>query len=119
MSTRHLWDCFDAHKKGHFQAVDELFERGVWIGYFAEESRDTRYRQLPSCHDLEKNYGGFDLPYPEPLHYCSCNDRAAKVIAMSLLGANEAGLFCITIPQSVDRSIKAVYLFRLYKHGVG
>jgi hypothetical protein len=38
MSTRRLYDCFDMHKKGHLQAVDDLFDRGVWIGYFAEES---------------------------------------------------------------------------------
>jgi hypothetical protein len=38
MSTRRVYDCFDSDKKGHFQAVDELFEKGVWIGYFAEES---------------------------------------------------------------------------------
>lgn len=38
MATRHLYDCFDSNKNNHFQAVDKLFDKGVWIGYFAEES---------------------------------------------------------------------------------
>ena len=38
MATRRLYDCFDTDKRDHFQAVDELFDKGVWIGYFAEES---------------------------------------------------------------------------------
>jgi hypothetical protein len=30
-------DCFDVGK-GHFASADNLFDKGVWIGYFARES---------------------------------------------------------------------------------
>ncbi|KAF3048742.1 hypothetical protein E8E11_003117 [Didymella keratinophila] len=142
MSTRRLYDCFDTDKKGHFEAVDELFDKGVWIGYFAEESRDTRYRGLPSYHDLEKNHENLSFPFPEPLPNASYVDREAfcrgcvsedsivlqlrevrfgprhKVIVMPLRRADEAGLFCIILQQSLDRSVTALDLFRPYEHGI-
>jgi hypothetical protein len=37
---------------------------------------------------------------------------------MPLEGADEAGLFCIVLPQSLDRSIKALESFRPYEHGI-
>lgn len=38
---------------------------------------------------------------------------------MPLQGADEAGLFCIMLPQSLDRSMKALESFRPYEHGIG
>ena len=37
---------------------------------------------------------------------------------MPLKGADEAGLFCIMLPQSLDRSIKALEAFRPYEHNI-
>ncbi|XPS73595.1 hypothetical protein M3J09_005739 [Ascochyta lentis] len=142
MASRHLYDCFDTQDKGHFYAADELYDKGVWVGYLAEGSRNTRYRQLPSFRELENNHKNLNLPYPTPLPDSSCNDREAvcrgcfgnrsiilqlrevrfgshnKVLIMPLNGADEAGLFCIMLPQSMDRSIKALEAFRPFEHGI-
>lgn len=46
------------------------------------------------------------------------SNPSQKVVVMPLQGADEAGLFCIMLPQSLDRSIKALDLFRPYEHGI-
>ena len=40
-----------------------------------------------------------------------------KVLIMPLEGADDAGLFCIMLPQPMDRSIKALEKLRPYEHG--
>jgi hypothetical protein len=36
--SMHLYDCFNERGDGHEQAANELFDKGVWIGYFSDES---------------------------------------------------------------------------------
>lgn len=38
MALRHLYDCFNKHGKGHLHSADEFYDRGIWVGYLAEES---------------------------------------------------------------------------------
>ncbi|KAJ8112045.1 hypothetical protein OPT61_g5498 [Boeremia exigua] len=135
-----LYDCFDRSGRGHFDSADTLFDRGVWIGYLAERSRNTRYRGLPSFRELEKNYKELNLPFPNPSVGISCSDREAvcrgcfgnrsivlqlreirfgshnKVVILPLNGADDAGLFCIMLAQSPDRSIKPLEAFRPFEH---
>ncbi|KAH6616639.1 hypothetical protein C7974DRAFT_379510 [Boeremia exigua] len=139
MALRQVYDCFDTDGHGHFDSVDALFDRGVWIGYLAENSL-TRYRGLPSYRELESNHKNLVLPFPTPIAHSSCSDREAAcrgcfgdesrvlqlheirfgshsmVVAMPLRGADDAGLFCIMLPQPLDRSIKALEMFRPFEH---
>jgi hypothetical protein len=60
------YDCFNSqpHLKGHFYSANQLYARGVWIGYLAPDRQSQSFRGLPSFHDLKANYAKFTQPYP-------------------------------------------------------
>ncbi|CAN9390607.1 unnamed protein product [Alternaria alternata] len=135
------YDCFSSqpHLKGHFYSANQLFQRGVWIGYLAPERQNESFRGLPSFHNLKVNYSKFRPPYPPIVQGSPRENRNAicrgcardesalialsevqfgkngKVVIMPLDGDDDAGVFAIMIPQKSDRSLHGLQSFRPYE----
>ncbi|RYO67553.1 hypothetical protein AA0113_g4569 [Alternaria arborescens] len=135
------YDCFSSqpHLKGHFYSANQLFQRGVWIGYLAPERQNESFRGMPSFHLLKVNYSKFSPPYPPIVQGSPRENRNAicrgcardesalialsevqfgkngKVVVMPLDGDDDAGVFAIMIPQKSDRSLHGLQSFRPYE----
>ncbi|KAI4930787.1 uncharacterized protein J4E92_004619 [Alternaria infectoria] len=135
------YDCFNSqpHLKGHFYSANQLFARGVWIGYLAPDRQSQSFRGLPSFHDLKANYKKFTPPHPPIVsgsprenrnavcRGCAREDSAViafsevqfgpkvKVVIMPLDGDDDAGVFAIMLPQTSDRSLQGLQAYRPYE----
>ncbi|KAH6858975.1 hypothetical protein BKA58DRAFT_51143 [Alternaria rosae] len=133
--------CFNSqpHLKGHFYSANQLFARGVWIGYLAPDRQSQSFRGLPSFHDLKANYKKFNPPHPPIVQGsprenrnavcrgCAREDSAViafsevqfgpkvKAVIMPLDGDDDAGVFAIMIPQTTDRSLHGLQSYRPYE----
>ncbi|KAH8642910.1 hypothetical protein IG631_00373 [Alternaria alternata] len=99
------YDCFSSqpHLKGHFYSANQLFQRGVWIGYLAPERQNESFRGLPSFHNLKVNYSKFRPPYPPIVQGSPRENRNAicrgcardesALIALSEVQFGKNGLF--------------------------
>jgi hypothetical protein len=78
--TSTAYDCFNSqpHLKGHFYSANQLFARGIWIGYLAPERQNQSFRGLPSFHDLKDNYSKFTSPHP-PTVFGSAREKRNAV----------------------------------------
>lgn len=61
-----VFDCFNMlnRAEGHFYSANELFSRGVWIGYLAPARHKESFQKLPSFNNLRNNFKNFNPPYP-------------------------------------------------------
>ncbi|KAI4698216.1 uncharacterized protein J4E84_001352 [Alternaria hordeiaustralica] len=135
------YGCFNSqpHLKGHFYSANQLFARGVWIGYLAPDRQSQSFRGLPSFHDLKANYKKFTPPHPPIVsgsprenrnavcRGCAREDSAViafsevhfgpkvKVVIMPLDGDDDAGVFAIMLPQTSDRSLQGLQAYRPYE----
>ncbi|KAJ4377899.1 hypothetical protein N0V83_000729 [Neocucurbitaria cava] len=136
-----VFDCFNMlnRAEGHFYSVNELFSRGVWIGYLALARHKESFRKLPSFNNLRNNFRTFSPPYPPTITGPVGEERNAvcrgcigdesvmitlreigfygnqKLVIMPLDGDDEAGMFCIMLPQPNDRSLQGLHSYRLYE----
>jgi hypothetical protein len=64
--SKSLYDCFNQqlHPKGHFYSANQLYARGIWVGYLSPDRMNEPFRRLPSLSDLKVNYSNFSPPHP-------------------------------------------------------
>ncbi|CAO2648041.1 Nn.00g089630.m01.CDS01 [Neocucurbitaria sp. VM-36] len=136
-----MFDCFNTqpHSWGHFYSANELFSRGIWIGYLTPDRHSESFRRLPSFSDLKTNFRKFSTPYPPTItgsvgeerisvcRGCVGDDSAVitlreiqffqkqKLVIMPLDGDDEVGMFCIMLPQPNDRSLRGLQSYRPYE----
>ncbi|KAF2818983.1 hypothetical protein CC86DRAFT_432406, partial [Ophiobolus disseminans] len=105
---------FNSHNtpRGHYYSAPNLYSRGVWVGYLAPDKQNTSYLGLPSYNTLKANLKSLSPPFPQP-------PTRQSVTIMPLDGDDEVGMFCILLPQTLDRSIKTLQTWRPYeiRHG--
>ncbi|KAH7077601.1 hypothetical protein BKA63DRAFT_508576 [Paraphoma chrysanthemicola] len=135
------YECFNqlTNPRGHYYSVRRLHARGVWVGYLAPHRHCESYLGLPSYNELKANYTNIALPFPpsNPRHAAvnreavcrGCLSEESKSIAlrelpfvedtslviMPLDGDDEVGMFCIMLPGTLDRSMKALQIYRPYE----
>jgi hypothetical protein len=65
-TTGQSYDCFNPHvnPKGHFYSANQLYARGVWIGYLASNRQSKSFRGLPSFNTLKSNHAKEIQPCP-------------------------------------------------------
>lgn len=99
-----IHDCFDslAHSRGHFYSANRLFQRGVWIGYFAPTRQHESFRGLLSFDDLKTNYNECTPPYP-PVVQGTAKDNRDAVCRDCF--EQEASVISLTEIQFVSRSV--------------
>ncbi|KAH7346115.1 hypothetical protein BKA66DRAFT_447790 [Pyrenochaeta sp. MPI-SDFR-AT-0127] len=137
-----LFDCFNTHRqpRGHFYSANKLYSTGVWIGYLAPERHSESFRELPSFNDLKTKLEIRVALFPPTVGDTHGQTRDAvcrgcvgpnstvialreiqfaqdsKLVIMPLDGDDEAGMFCIMIPQVSDPRLPGLRIYRPYEH---
>jgi hypothetical protein len=116
-ATSTAYDCFNSqpHPRGHFYSANQLFARGVWIGYLAPDRQSQSFRGLPSFHDLKSNYAKFVQPHPPIVQgspresrnaICrGCAREESALIALSEVQFGKKVVGCTPIVHSVAISL--------------
>lgn len=82
--------CFNTqnHPAGHFYSANELYSRGVWIGYLAPDRCIESFRKLPSFSALRTNFKQFSAPFPPAIAGAAREER--KAVCRGCIGDDSA-----------------------------
>jgi hypothetical protein len=74
-----IYNCFNTqmHPKGHFYSANQLYARGIWIGYLSPDRMNEPFRGLPSFNKLKVNFSKFSPPHPQPVQGTARENRNA------------------------------------------